>query len=77
MQIHTSHLCIVNLYEIWYKNHMNAVLTFTLFTCMFYERLMHGKSEAFRKAGTKKIEDTNFSPLPDAVEDKLGMSGFH
>lgn len=56
---------------------MNAMLTFTLFTCMFYERLMHGKSEAFRKAGTKKIEDTNFSPLPDAVEDKLGMSRFH
>lgn len=35
------------------------------------------KSEAFRKAGTKKIEDTKISPLPDAVADKLGMSGFH
>lgn len=35
------------------------------------------KSEAFREAGTKKIEDTSFSPLPDAVADKLGMSGFH
>lgn len=56
---------------------MNAMLTFTLFTCMFYEKLMHEKSEACRKAGTKKIEDTNFSPLPDAVEDKLGMSGFY
>lgn len=35
------------------------------------------KSEAPRKAGTKRTEDTNFSPLPDAVADKLRMFGFH
>lgn len=35
------------------------------------------KSEAFRNAGTKKREDAKISLLPDAVADKLGMSGFH
>lgn len=34
------------------------------------------KAEACRKAGTRKIEDTNLSALPNAVADKLGMSGF-
>lgn len=58
-------------------NHMNAMLTFTLFTCMFYEQCMHGKAkEAFKKAGTKKIEDTKFS-LSNAAADKLWLSAFH
>lgn len=35
------------------------------------------KAEACRKAGIRKTEDTNLSPLPNAVAAKLGMSGFY
>lgn len=76
-QIHTLHSCIVSMYEMWYKIVWMLWWPVSFSHVCFMSNMCMEKAEACRKAGKRKIEDTNLSPLPSAVADKLGMSGFH